>query len=321
MQALASLLKALAALLCVATAPYVPPRHTQTAPMLDKLSPAELAVEGQRGTTMERARSAKWQLAEHRRLAAALAKIAPGRNGVVDAYVLVAGTDSDPVFGREAREVANVLSRRYRAATRTIVLAGTDGASETGLPTGSPPNIAAALARIAEAMGSEDVLVFYITGHGAPYGVVYNDGDSGYGLIGPARLATLLNELGIVNRMLLISACHSGVFMGPLVTPTTAIVTASSAERTSFGCEADNDWTFFGDALVNRALRKAQPFDAAVAEAKRAIEGWEVTAALTTSQPQSYVGGGAKSWLAKLEATLPPAAAPVGRPATDALKP
>ena len=144
MQALASLLKALTALLCVATAPYVPPRHTQTAPMLDKLSPAELALEGQRGTTMERARSAKWQLAEHRRLAAALAKIAPGRGGVVDAYVLVAGTDSDPVFGREAREVARVLARRYGAATRTIIFAGTEGTSETGLPTGSPPNIAAA---------------------------------------------------------------------------------------------------------------------------------------------------------------------------------
>ena len=321
MPALAPLLKAMAVLLFFAAAPYVPPRHTQTAPMLDNLSPAELALEGQRGTTMERARSAKWQLAEHRRLIVALARIAPGRNGLVVAFVLSVGTDSDPVFGREAREAARVLSRRYGAATRTLVLAGTDGSIESTLPTGSPPNIAAALARIAEAMDPEDVLVLYITGHGAPFGIVYNDGDSGYGLIGPARLAALLGELGIANRMLLISACHSGVFLGPLVTPTTAIVTASSAERTSFGCKADNDWTFFGDALVNRAFRKAQPFGAALAEAKAAIEGWEVAAALTTSQPQSYVGGGAKAWLTKLEAVLPPASVPVGRPATDALKP
>ena len=321
MPALAALLKALAILLFFAAAPYAPPRHTQTAPMLDNLSPAELALEGQRGTTMERARSAKWQLAEHRRLIVALARIAPGRNGLVDAFVLSVGTDSDPVFGREAREAARVLSRRYGAATRTLVLAGTVGSIESTLPTGSPPNIAAALARIAEAMDPEDVLVLYITGHGAPFGIVYNDGDSGYGLIGPARLAALLGELGIANRMLLISACHSGVFLGPLVTPTTAIVTASSAERTSFGCKADNDWTFFGDALVNRAFRKAQPFGAALAEAKAAIEGWEVAAALVTSQPQSYVGGGAKAWLTKLEAVLPPASVPVGRPATDALKP
>lgn len=306
--------------LAASTPTYTAPQHTQAPPLFDKLSPAELGVEGQRGTTAERARTAKWQLAEHRRLTAALARIGPGRKGVVDAFVLSAGLDSDPVFGREAREAARVLSRRYAATTRTIVLGGSDGHAETALPLGSPANIAAALARISEQMGPEDVLILYVTAHGGPFGIVYNDGDAGFGVIGPARLAALLSELNIKNRMLLISACYSGVFVGPLVTPSTAILTAASTDRTSFGCKADNDWTFFGDALINHALRRPIGFSAAGEEAVATIAGWEQTGRLLPSQPQSYVGDDARRWLAVLEKTLPQLTASIGKPATDALK-
>ena len=76
----------------------------------------------------------------------------PQRKGVVDAYVVAVALDSDPVFSREAREAGKVLSRRYDAAGRTIVLAGTDGSGDSKLPRGSPDNIAAALARVAEVM-------------------------------------------------------------------------------------------------------------------------------------------------------------------------
>lgn len=300
--------------------PYSPPKHTQSPPLFDKLTPAELAMEGQRGTTVERARTARWQLAESRRLGAALARIGPGRKGVVDAFVLSAGLDSDPVFGREAREAAKVLARRYAATTRTIVLAGSDGNADSSLPTGSPANIAAALARMAELMGPEDVLVLYVTAHGGPFGIVYNDGNEGFGVLGPARLSALLSELNIKNRMLLISACYSGVFVGPLVTPSTAILTAASTDRTSFGCKADNDWTFFGDAVINHALRKPQGFAAAGTEAVAMIAGWEQGGKLIPSLPQSYIGNDATKWLTALEKALPPVTPSIGKPATDALK-
>jgi hypothetical protein len=303
-----------------ASAQYRAPQHTQPTPMFDKFNAYELAVAGQKGMTVERARSPKWELAEHRRLDAALARIGPGRKGVVDAFVLAVGLDSDPVFGREAREAGRVLARRYAATTRTIVLAGSGGTADSTLPNGSPANIAAALARIAELMGPEDVLILYTTSHGAQFGIVYNDADEGFGIVGPAKLASMLDELKIRNRMLLISACYSGVFLGPLVTPGTAILTAASTDRTSFGCKADSDWTFFGDALINHALRKPQPFAAADDEAMATISKWEQSGALTPSLPQSYVGEDAVKWLATLEKTLPPETAPVGKPATDALR-
>lgn len=301
---------------------YQPPAHSDApAPLYSRLSPLETTLAANGGTQVERDRAPGWALAEHRRLERALIGLLPQRKGVVDAYVVAVGTDSDPVFGREAREAAKVLARRYSAAGRTIVLAGTDGSAASALPRGSADNLDAALARVAELIDpAEDVLILYTTGHGAPVGIVYNDADQGFGVVGPARLKAVLDGLGFRNRMLLLSACFSGVFVAPLASPTTAIVTAASADRTSFGCKADNDWTFFGDALVNHALRKPAGFAAAVEEARTAIITWETAGKLTPSQPAVLVGAEAGGWLAALDKRVPPVAtAPVGRPALELL--
>jgi len=301
---------------------YQPPAHTLGPPaIVARADPQEVQAMADGGAQYEHDRPARWSLAEHRRLAAALGPVQPGRRGVVDAYVVSVALDSDPVFGREAREAGRVLARRYDAAGRTVVLAGSDGAGESTLPRGSPDNVHAALARVAEAMDvGEDVLILYATSHGAPLGVVYNDGDHGYGAVSPYRLWQTLGELGIVNRMIVVSACYSGVFVPLLASDTSVIVTAAASDRSSFGCVSDNDWTYFGDALVNQALRKPQPLAAAVAEATKLIAGWEGAGQLTPSNPQVSIGAGSARWLAALEGRMPRAATPpVGRPATGTM--
>lgn len=317
----------LAAALAFAASPlpaetYQPPAHNYAPPPLfANASPQQVASAADGGVQLEHDRPARFALAEHRRLDAALTALSPQRKGVVDAYVLSVALDSDPVFGREARDAGKVLARRYDAAGRTIVLAGSDGSTDSSLPRGSPDNIAAALARIAEVMdANEDVLVLYTTSHGAPLGIVYNDADSGYGAISPTRLWQMLSDLGIANRLVLVSACYSGVFVPMLMSDTSIVVTAASADRTSFGCRSDNDWTFFGDALVNHGLRKPVPLSSAVNEASNLIGTWEAQGKLIPSNPQVSYGAGAAKWLAALEARAPKVAtAPVGRPATDAL--
>lgn len=296
-----------------------PSRHESAWPALvSGANPAEFSASLDLGPNLERGRPARSELAEHRRLTAALAGLAAQRRGVVDAYVVVVGLDSDPVFGREAREAAKVLSRRFDSAGRTLVLAGSDGRSPAALPRGSLHSLSLALARIAELIDpAEDVLVLYSTGHGAPFGLTYHDGDEGYGVLTPARLAALLQELGLRNRLLILSACYSGTFIPALWSDTTALFTAASAGRTSFGCAADNDWTFFGDAMINRALRKPQPLAAASAEALRLVGEWEAGKGLEPSYPQVSIGNRVETWLKPLEARMPKAAtAPVGRPAT-----
>jgi len=295
---------------------YRPPQHTTDWPRLADDG-------GTLGPHLERGRSAQWESDQQRKLAAALAALQPQRRGVIDAYVVSAALDSDPVFGREAREAGKVLARRYDAAGRSIVLAGTNGRAASTLAMGTPRSLALALTRVAEVMDkSEDVLVLYLTSHGAPVGIAYHDGDEGFGLITPRRFAAFLDQLGIRKRVLILSACYSGIFVSPLSNDDTALLTAASSDRTSFGCRAENDWTFFGDALVNHALRKPQPLDDALIEARETISGWETTGDLPPSNPQATIGEGVEAWLVPLEARMPKVAtAPVGAPATDAFKP
>jgi len=320
-------LRALAAAALLAAMPAAaqpaaePPRpHKSPWPALVSGSnPAEFSASLDLGPNLERGRPARAELAEHRRLVAALAGLAPQRKGVVDAYVLAIGLDSDPVFGREAREAAKVLTRRFDAGGRTLVLAGSDGRGGPLLPMGSLHALSLGLARIAELMDpEEDVLVLYSTSHGIPAGITYHDGDEGYGVLTPARLAALLGELGIRNRLLILSACYSGVFVPVLWSDTTALFTAASAGRTSFGCAADNDWTFFGDAMINRALRKPQPLAAASTEALRLVGEWEGARRYEPSYPQVSIGSRVDGWLRPLEARMPKTAtAPVGKPAAE----
>ncbi|WP_066800255.1 C13 family peptidase [Sphingomonas soli] len=274
------------------------------------------------GPELQRGRTAKWMLEDSRRMSKALAALAPQRKGVVDAYVISVGLDSDPVFGREAREAGKVLARRYDAAGRTLVLAGSDGSGASNLPNGSLTSLTLGLARVAELMDkNQDVLVLYTTSHGAKVGIAYHDGNNGYGILAPERLAALLDELGIKNRVLILSACYSGIFVPALQSDTTALFTAASSDRPSFGCRAENDWTFFGDAMINRALRKPLPLDNASAEARALIDEWEGGASLPPSNPQVSIGGKVSTWLTPLEARMPKLATqPVGAPATDALK-
>jgi hypothetical protein len=299
---------------------YAPPQHKADWPGLVSGQEGIEGLDG--GPELQRGRPAKEMLADHRKLDAMLAALQPQRRNLVDAYVISVALDSDPVFGREAREAGKVLSRRFDAAGRTLVFAGSNGSGPSELPNGSLETLTLALARVAEVMDkNQDVLVLYTTSHGAKVGIAYHDGDQGYGLLSPARLAGLLDELGIKKRVLILSACYSGIFVPALMSDDTALFTAASSDRTSFGCMAENDWTFFGDAMINHALRKPQPLAAASDEARGMIGEWEGAANLTPSNPQVSIGDDVATWLTPLEARMPrDATRPVGKPATDALK-
>ena len=292
--------------------------HTRPLPsFLSRLQSHEVVLGANAGTEIEYDLGARMALADHLRLSRSLETLAPQRPGTVDAYVLSIALDSDPIFGREAREAANVLARRYDAEGRTITLAAADGNGDDSLPRGSFTTLSIVLARIAEIMDpAEDVLVLYATSHGLPAGIVYYYGDQGYGTMSPLRLSTLLGELRITNRLLIINACFSGTFVRGLSSPTSAIVTASAADRTSFGCTATNDWTYFGDAFINRSLRRPQSLADAFGQARTKIAQWETEIGTTPSEPQIGIGTQASGWLDALESRMPRSATQsVGRPA------
>ena len=246
------------------------------------------------------------QLTEHRRLDAALAALKPQRPGIVDAYVVVVALDGDPVFSREAREAGRVLAQRFDAGGRTLVLANDEGASKADAP-GSPETLSLALARVAELMDrNEDVLVLYSTSHGqADAGLVYRDQQRGGGVIAPARLATMLSSLGFKNRLIILQACFAGQFIPALKDSSTIVVTAAAADRSSFGCQAGNDWTYFGDALINHAFRQPLPLDIQIQRAWGLIAAAESRDQLEPSNPQVSEGLETAKWIASLDGREP----------------
>ncbi|HWI87747.1 MAG TPA: C13 family peptidase [Sphingomicrobium sp.] len=270
----------------------------------------------QRGEWVALPQPASQQLAEHRRISAALDSLKPQRPGVVDAYVIVIALDGDPVFSREAREAGRVLASRFDAVGRTIVLANDEGAAKSDA-LGSPHTLALALARVAELMDrNEDVLVLYSTSHGVPNeGLVYKDQQRGVGIVSPARLTELLDPLGFKNRLLILQACYSGQFVPALRGPQTVVVTAAAEDRSSFGCQAGNDWTLFGDALINHAMRQPLPLDVQLRRATALISAAEEKAQLPASNPQISEGSDTSGWLSALDARQPKVASvPVGAP-------
>lgn len=201
-----------------------------------------------------------------------------------------------------------------------------DGNGDDSLARGSFTSLSIALAHIAEIMDpaedvvdpAEDVVILYATSHGLPAGIVYHYGDQGYGSMSPLRLSTLFGELRITNRLLIINACFSGTFVRGLSSPSSVVISSAAADRTSFGCAATNDWTYFGDAFVNRALRQPQSLAEAFGQARVKISQWEADIATTSSEPQIGIEPQANIWLTALENHVPQAvAAPVGRPAAD----
>jgi hypothetical protein len=254
-------------------------------------------------------------LDDDRRMQEAVAKLQPQRPGVVDAYVVVAALDADPVFNREAREAGRVLARRFDAEGRTLVLASDEGSDIASAPA-TPERLASALGSVAAVMDrDEDVVVLYTTSHGSPdAGLNFRDPARGAAVIAPAQLAAMLDRPGLKNRLIILQACFSGQFVDALSAPRTVVATAASSMKSSFGCSAGNDWTFFGYALINQAMRQPDTFVRQFRRAFVTIIGWEQGAGFESSSPQISVGDETAGWLAALDAREPKTAtAPVGQ--------
>ena len=252
---------------------------------------------------------------DERRLQAALTHLQPQRPGTVDAYVVVAALDTDPVFNREAREAGRVLATRFDAAGRTFVLANDEG-GDRGDAVATPDDLARALTSVGALMNrDEDVLILYTTSHGSPRaGLNFRDPARGAAVIAPAQLAAMLDKAGAKNRLVILQACFSGQFVPALEAPRTVIATASSSMKSSFGCTAGNDWTFFGYALINHAMRQPDSFVRQFRRAFVTIIGWEQRLQIESSSPQISVGAETAGWLAALDAREPKTAStPVGQ--------
>ena len=123
----------------------------------------------------------------------------------------------------------------------------------------------------------------------------------------PGDLKRWLDQAGIRNRVISISACFSGSWIATLADENTLVMTASDADHTSYGCGRKSELTFFGRAMYDEQLRsKTLSFETAHAAARVAIKQREEAAGKSDgySNPQIVAGVEIRARLARLEARI-----------------
>ena len=135
-----------------------------------------------------------------------------------------------------------------------------------------------------------DILFLVLTSHGSPDGLAITAGRRAETLR-PSILAEMLDQTGVQHKVVIISACYSGVFIPRLANSDTLVITAADADHASFGCEDRAKWTYFGDAFFNVALRRAKNLQEAFFVARALVRKRELRERFEPSNP--LMAGGA----------------------------
>jgi hypothetical protein len=234
--------------------------------------------------------------------------------GVTNVYGIVfAPYALEDVFLNESRMVADVLAQRFDARGRVLQLVNHPDTVQA-LPWATPLNLRRAIEAVAQRMDREhDLLVIYLTSHGAQdFQLEASLPPLDVEAMSPGELRVALDEAGIRHRVIAISACFSGGWVGPLASDTSLVMTAADAQHTSYGCGARSELTFFGRALFDEQLRRTHSFEQAFAGAVPVIRRREEEGGKPDgfSNPQISVGAGIRPLLKDLEQRLDAAAAP-----------
>lgn len=241
-------------------------------------------------------------------VAASLARLDQGSQAGPPTFVVsIAAGGSQQLFGREARAVERLLSRRFGLNSGGVLLSNAR-ADLNNVPLANDTNLTAILAGIGKSADvSRGLVVIYLTSHGGRDAALQTDLPDYTRLheISAQRLAAALDRAKIRRRIVIVSACYSGTWIKPLTSPDTIVITAAAADRTSFGCDDSREYTVFGEALINGELRDGASLEDAFAALKRVVSLREAAQDITQSSPQVFVGDRMRDvWTAKVD---PPA--------------
>ncbi|MGZ6019407.1 MAG: C13 family peptidase [Phenylobacterium sp.] len=154
-----------------------------------------------------------------------------------------------------------------------------------------PQAIASALSDLtAKAQGG---CLVYFSSHGAPMGVVVDQN-----FLAPGTLAGMLDATcGKRPTVVIISACFSGVFVGPLAGSNRMVLTAARPDRTSFGCGEADKYPYF-DQCVLESMPKVGDFAKLATTVQACVAAREIKEGMKPpSEPQLFIGPALKPML------------------------
>jgi hypothetical protein len=237
-----------------------------------------------------------------------LAAIQPQRPGIVDLYAITFAPYTANVFKNETGVVGDVMRRRFDADRRMLQLLNHAGTAAQ-FAWATPLNLQRAIAHFASLMDrNEDILFLHLTSHGARGGeLAASFWPLEVAPVTPQLLKKWLDQSGIRNRVISISACYSGSWIDTLADDHTLIMTAADADHTSYGCGKRSELTFFGRAMYDEQLRnQTLSFEEAHRAARSVIKKREEEAGKDDgySNPQIRVGQAIRPQLMALERRL-----------------
>ena len=245
------------------------------------------------------------------RIQAAVERVAPAVPGKPHMFFVgFAGVGEQAVFKREALYAEQVFADRFGTADRSVELINDTNDRDT-YPLATVSGLDQTVKLIADRMDvDQDVLVLMLTSHGSQDGLAVSNGSLPLAQLGPADLQEILDDARIKWRIIIVSACYSGVFLDELKSDTTLVITAADSDHSSFGCDYSRDLTWFGEAFLKDSLPKAASFEVAFTEASTLIQQREAAEHQIHSNPELSMGALIRQKLADMPSGAPPSAVP-----------
>jgi hypothetical protein len=188
------------------------------------------------------------------------------------------------VFDSEARGAAQIAASRFGGGPVTV------RANTKSRGNATTRTLATTLDSAArEVDAGRDILMVILTSHGSRAGLAVKAGTHEE-ILSPSLLAAMLKHAGVRHRVVIISACYSGVFIPALADADTLVITAADADHPSFGCRDGARWTYFGDAFFNTAMRRTTNLRDAFDLARAIVRKRELRNGFDPSNPQMAGG-------------------------------
>lgn len=230
-------------------------------------------------------------LNQGRLLEQALAAVPPSTAAIELYSLALAGDGKQSVFMREADYVTGMLASRFGAIGQITLANHRDHLADRVMT--SRETLSRSVQTLAARSGPEDLVFIYLTSHGtSEHELVLDQPRLQLGDLPADELAAVLAPLKGRDKVVVISACYSGGFIPALRDEKTLIMTASRADRVSFGCSEEADFTYFGDALFAQALNQTDDLQQAFELASRHVAEREIADNYEASQPQIWAPKG-----------------------------
>lgn len=165
-------------------------------------------------------------------------------------------------------------------------------------PFATPGAFDETMQRIGEQLRPDDLVVLLVSTHGGKGLLSVNAASKDYRPFSSAQFERALKPLGNTPTVIVLSACHAGSFIPKLQRDNRVILTAASAERTSFGCAFEDQNTWFVNALFGPQFDASKSLAELMDQAKATISAREALMKVPASEPQIWIGPKAH-WLAE----------------------